>query len=128
MLCEVSRIPHFLSNRFDVDFFSSLRDLFTMREHRVSEMESTTAVPRSPKNLTRRELSPKQEERLNYRRRSMHGCVYNKGGAGVKEFGPVIFASAGFGADFTQSKRPPADTRRQPLNIFTCRADIALRS
>ena len=51
----------FLSNRFDVDFFSSLGDLFTMREYQVSEMESTTAEPRSPKSLTRRELSPKQE-------------------------------------------------------------------
>ena len=29
-----------------------------------------------------------------------------KGGAIVKEFGPEIFASVGFGADFTQSKRP----------------------
>ena len=45
VLCEVSRIPHFLSNRLDVDFFSSFRDLFTMREYRVSEMESTAAGP-----------------------------------------------------------------------------------
>merc|ERR1712136_677436 len=29
------------------------------------------------------------------------GCVYEKGGAIFKEFGPVIFASGGFGADFT---------------------------
>jgi len=31
------------------------------------------------------------------------GCVYEKGGASFKEFGPVIFASGGFGADFTQN-------------------------
>ena len=28
---------------------------------------------------------------------------YEKGGASFKEFGPVIFASGGFGADFTQN-------------------------
>merc|ERR1719383_79528 len=31
------------------------------------------------------------------------GCVYEKGGASFKEFGPVIFASGGFGADFTNN-------------------------
>ena len=30
-------------------------------------------------------------------------CVYEKGGASFKEFGSVIFASGGFGADFTQN-------------------------
>ena len=45
VLCKVSRIPHFLSNRFGKDFFSSSRGLLTMREYRVSEMESTTAGP-----------------------------------------------------------------------------------
>jgi len=30
------------------------------------------------------------------------GCEYAKGGAQFKEFGPVIFASGGFGADFGQ--------------------------
>jgi len=30
------------------------------------------------------------------------GCEYAKGGAQYKEFGPVIFASGGFGADFGQ--------------------------
>ena len=33
VLCEVSRIPHFLSNRFGVDFFSSSRSLFKMSEY-----------------------------------------------------------------------------------------------
>ena len=28
------------------------------------------------------------------------GCIYEKGGVDFKEFGPVIFASGGFGADF----------------------------
>ena len=32
--------------------------------------------------------------------------VYEKVDAGVKEFDPGIFASVGFGAVFTQSKRP----------------------
>ena len=45
MLCKISRIHHFLSNRFGIDFFSSSRGLFTMREYRVSEMESITAGP-----------------------------------------------------------------------------------
>ena len=40
LLCEVSRIPHFLSNRFGVDFFSSLRPLFTASDYRVSEMKA----------------------------------------------------------------------------------------
>merc|ERR1712136_341080 len=31
------------------------------------------------------------------------GCVCENGSAGFKEFGPVIFASGGFGADFTQN-------------------------
>ena len=31
------------------------------------------------------------------------GCVHEKGGASFKEFGPVILASGGFGADFTQN-------------------------
>ena len=31
------------------------------------------------------------------------GCVYEKGGVDFKEFGPVIFASGGFGADFTNN-------------------------
>ena len=31
------------------------------------------------------------------------GCVHEKGGASFKEFGSVIFASGGFGADFTQN-------------------------
>ena len=31
------------------------------------------------------------------------GCIYEKGGASFKEFGPVIFASGGFGADFAQN-------------------------
>merc|ERR1719436_2211136 len=31
------------------------------------------------------------------------GLVYVKGGLEVKEYGPVIFASGGFGADFTQN-------------------------
>ena len=31
------------------------------------------------------------------------GCVHEKGAASFKEFGPVIFASVGFGADFTQN-------------------------
>merc|ERR1719510_2550489 len=30
------------------------------------------------------------------------GCVYRKAGATIKEFGPVIWASGGFGADFGQ--------------------------
>ncbi|CAE7639676.1 osm1 [Symbiodinium sp. CCMP2456] len=30
------------------------------------------------------------------------GCVYEKGGINLQEFGPVILASGGFGADFTQ--------------------------
>jgi len=30
------------------------------------------------------------------------GCVYTKNGATFKEFGPVIFCSGGFGADFTE--------------------------
>ncbi|CAE7158773.1 osm1, partial [Symbiodinium pilosum] len=30
------------------------------------------------------------------------GCVYEKGGQNFQEFGPVILASGGFGADFTQ--------------------------
>mmetsp|Transcript_17003 Transcript_17003/g.25434 ORF Transcript_17003/g.25434 Transcript_17003/m.25434 type:complete len:510 (+) Transcript_17003:55-1584(+) len=30
------------------------------------------------------------------------GCIYEKGGVDVKEYGPVILASGGFGADFTQ--------------------------
>jgi aspartate oxidase len=30
------------------------------------------------------------------------GCEYAKGGVQFKEFGPVIFASGGFGADFGQ--------------------------
>merc|ERR1712110_765551 len=29
------------------------------------------------------------------------GCVYEKAGANIKEFGPVILCSGGFGADFT---------------------------
>jgi len=29
------------------------------------------------------------------------GCIYSKGGQDGKEYGPVIFASGGFGADFT---------------------------
>ena len=33
----------------------------------------------------------------------MHGCVSEEGGASFNEFGPVIFASVGFGADFTQN-------------------------
>ena len=33
LLCEVSQIPHFLSNRFGVDFFSSLRPLLSPMEH-----------------------------------------------------------------------------------------------
>ena len=32
-----------------------------------------------------------------------HICVYEKGGASFKEFGPVIFANGGYGADFTQN-------------------------
>merc|ERR1711870_143185 len=31
------------------------------------------------------------------------GCLYEKGGKDHKEFGPVIFCSGGFGADFTQN-------------------------
>ena len=31
------------------------------------------------------------------------GCVYEEGGASFKEFGPMIFASGGSGADFTQN-------------------------
>ena len=31
------------------------------------------------------------------------GCVYEKGGVDLKEFGPVIFAIGGFGADFTNN-------------------------
>ncbi|CAE7701070.1 osm1, partial [Symbiodinium sp. CCMP2456] len=31
------------------------------------------------------------------------GCVYEKGGQNFQEFGPVILASGGFGADFTQN-------------------------
>eukprot|EP00438_Fugacium_kawagutii_P006678 Skav219090 [mRNA] locus=scaffold1574:97234:106425:+ [translate_table: standard] len=31
------------------------------------------------------------------------GCVYQKGGQNFKEFGPVILASGGFGADFTSN-------------------------
>ena len=31
------------------------------------------------------------------------GCIYEKGGANLKEFGPVIFDSGGFGADFTNN-------------------------
>ena len=57
----VLRILHFLGDRFDVHFFPSFRDPYTMREYRVSVMESTTAAPRSPKSLTWRELSPKPE-------------------------------------------------------------------
>ena len=30
-------------------------------------------------------------------------CVFEKGDASFKEFGSVIFASGGFGADFTQN-------------------------
>jgi len=30
------------------------------------------------------------------------GCIYEKGGVDTKEYGPVILASGGFGADFTQ--------------------------
>ncbi|CAE7613769.1 osm1 [Symbiodinium sp. CCMP2592] len=30
------------------------------------------------------------------------GCIYEKGGLHLQEFGPVILASGGFGADFTQ--------------------------
>ena len=61
VLCQVLRVPHFLGDRFDVHSFPSFRDPYTMREHRVSDMESTTAGPRSPKSLTRREWPPKQE-------------------------------------------------------------------
>ena len=32
----------------------------------------------------------------------MVGCEYAKGGVTYKEFGPVVFASGGFGADFGQ--------------------------
>ena len=31
------------------------------------------------------------------------GCIYEKGGVDFKEFGPVIFASGGFGADFARN-------------------------
>ncbi|CAK9111001.1 Fumarate reductase (FRDS) (FAD-dependent oxidoreductase) (NADH-dependent fumarate reductase) [Durusdinium trenchii] len=31
------------------------------------------------------------------------GCVYEKGGQNFQEFGPVILASGGFGADFTSN-------------------------
>ena len=31
------------------------------------------------------------------------GCVYEKGGQNFQEFGPVIFATGGFGADFTSN-------------------------
>ena len=60
LLCEVSRIPLFLSNRFGVDFFSSLRPLFTAREYRVSEMK------------TQRNCHQNECERLYYHRWSMH--------------------------------------------------------
>ena len=39
------------------------------------------------------------------------GCVYEEGGASFKEFGPVIFASGGSGADFTQNSLLPTWSR-----------------
>ena len=41
------------------------------------------------------------------------GCIYEKGCANFKEFGPVIFASGGFGADFTNNSL-----------LATCRPDL----
>ena len=39
--------------------------------------------------------------RLGYHHRRSTGCVCDKGGASLKEFGQVIFSGEGFGADFT---------------------------
>merc|ERR1712070_925039 len=55
------------------------------------------------------------------------GCEYAKGGAQYKEFGPVVFASGGFGADFGQdsllAKSRPALLHLPTTNGEHCTGD-----
>ena len=48
-------------------------------------------------------LSTRQDSRPLARLLVQPECVYEKSGANFKEFRPVIFASGGFRADFTQN-------------------------
>ena len=45
------------------------------------------------------------------------GCIYEKGGANFKEFGPVIFDSGGFGADFTNSSFSLGGTKDLEIKV-----------
>jgi len=55
------------------------------------------------------------------------GCVYRKGGQEYKEFGPVVIASGGFGADFSQdsllAKYRPDLTHLPTTNGEHCTGD-----